>query len=84
LGLGREKAKGGLEVRRREREWPSFFVHFRISLASGCCWLYSAAGLGGLGLIWLFFFFLMFLLYFSFGFVWFSAGFAGIFGSCLC
>ena len=44
VGLGREKAKGGLEVRRRERVWPSFFVHFRISLAGGYIALLDWAG----------------------------------------
>uniref|UniRef100_A0A0A9HAH6 Uncharacterized protein n=1 Tax=Arundo donax TaxID=35708 RepID=A0A0A9HAH6_ARUDO len=31
VGLGRARVKGGLEERKRERVWPSFFVHFRIS-----------------------------------------------------
>jgi hypothetical protein len=46
LGLGREKAKGGLEVMRRERVWPSFFVHFRIAaLGSFKYWRLDWAGL---------------------------------------
>jgi hypothetical protein len=46
LGLGREKAKGGLEVMRRERVWPSFFVHFRIAaLGSFIYWRLDWAGL---------------------------------------